>query len=544
MAQMEDHKAQTVSTNLTGKIHKQSSFPSMMLGYMSGDKLSKCHVQGQMPVQSETFKQSQADVNQFTETKGTEIKNRKLKKQQTYHGEIIQLSQQLQHRQVKSKSKADGEDALDKEEQENLKKLKEKEHDDLIQGLLMLRDYYKAEYKKALKDKVEQQRKAMQKQQQKLKEQAKISEQNEKEKCHKVPHKLPRSVLISDRQVRDSLMQTDYYKIINFENKLKKEGYLIKMHEVNEFWNFITVPENLANAIKDGGLTWEKVKNYHREFSKASLLSHKEAINTSAEPKIEQRMKGPLKGASAVSTWRSTIHGIRTILTPSSPFDIANGRNSSRKKSKKTPPASAIPIEQRFPKVEFPPLAAYRLEFGEPEADPEEVRKKEQADKRLKARNGLKRTVNTMFSHALANRAATQRLMDKNDDYNFESLSGAANFEEFHELVNVQRKQTGSANKNQQSRKSSSKSAGWKSRVGSHTTASKSRKSSVTDTFISDRSDSNLSHSSKEEVAVELPPLCLDQLRDNCVEKEAKCLSTFWVNPTRTAKQDVNSLEY
>ena len=43
----------------------------------------------------------------------------------------------------------------------------------------MLRDYYKAEYKKALKDKVEQQRKAMQKQQQKLKEQAKISQQNE-----------------------------------------------------------------------------------------------------------------------------------------------------------------------------------------------------------------------------------------------------------------------------------------------------------------------------------------------------------------------------
>ena len=64
--------------------------------------------------------------SQFTETKGTEIKNRKLKKQQTYHGEIVQLSQQLQHRQVKSKSKADGEDALDKEEQENLKKLKEK----------------------------------------------------------------------------------------------------------------------------------------------------------------------------------------------------------------------------------------------------------------------------------------------------------------------------------------------------------------------------------------------------------------------------------
>jgi len=38
-----------------------------------------------------------------------------------------------------------------------------------------------------------------------------------------------------------------------------------------------------------------------------------------------------------------------------------------------------------------------------------QVRKQEEALKRLQARNGLKRTLNTMFSHALANRAATQR---------------------------------------------------------------------------------------------------------------------------------------
>lgn len=39
-----------------------------------------------------------------------------------------------------------------------------------------------------------------------------------------------------------------------------------------------------------------------------------------------------------------------------------------------------------------------------------QVKKQEEAYKRLQARNGLKRTLNTMFSHALANRAATQRL--------------------------------------------------------------------------------------------------------------------------------------
>lgn len=44
------------------------------------------------------------------------------------------------------------------------------------------------------------------------------------------------------------------YQIISLENKLKKEGYLSKVHEVNEFWDFICVPENLASVIKDGRL--------------------------------------------------------------------------------------------------------------------------------------------------------------------------------------------------------------------------------------------------------------------------------------------------
>jgi len=180
------------------------------------------------------------------------------------------------------------------------------------------------------------------------------------------------------------------------------------------------------------------------------------------------------------------------------------------------------------------------LEFGESESDPEEFRKQEEAYKRLEARSDLKRTLNTMFSHALANRAATRRLMDKNEDYNFESLSGAANFDEIHELASVQLKSSGSATKKQQSRKSSGKSEDAKSRVGSRRSASRRTKSPETDS--QDRSDSNVSLSSKEDLVVELPPLTLDQLSNDCVVKEAKCLSTFWINPA--AKQDLNTYEH
>lgn len=53
------------------------------------------------------------------------------------------------------------------------------EHDELVQGLLMLRDYYKAEYKKALHEKVEHQRRTIQQRQSKLEEQVKTSQEHE-----------------------------------------------------------------------------------------------------------------------------------------------------------------------------------------------------------------------------------------------------------------------------------------------------------------------------------------------------------------------------
>ena len=41
-------------------------------------------------------------------------------------------------------------------------------------------------------------------------------------------------------------------QIIGLEGKLKKEGFLKKSHEVKEFWDFITVPENLQSVLEQG----------------------------------------------------------------------------------------------------------------------------------------------------------------------------------------------------------------------------------------------------------------------------------------------------
>ncbi|KAJ7388443.1 hypothetical protein OS493_037605 [Desmophyllum pertusum] len=540
---MDDQKTRTLSRSPTRK-HLQSTFPSMMVDYMSGDELSK-HLGRQMSIHDEKYKEPEEELDEAKEKRKLKRKASKLKKQQSHHGVILQRSaDQKLSESVKTTKQSEEEDLPDDEEQENIRKMKEKAHDELVQGLLLLRDYYKAEYKKALQDKVDHQRRNLQQRQSKLEEETKMSEQDQQEMEHKICRKLPKSILVNDVQFKNGL-QTDYYKIISLENQLKKEGFLNKTHEIKEFWDFITVPENLETVLEDGQLSWERIKTYHKEHTKASLATQGEIDTTVQQPKPGRKNK--LKGAAATSSWRSTTHGIRTILTPSTPpSEIASGGrksslyvSSSRYRAKKTPPSTAIPIEQRFPKVEFPPLAAYRLEFGEPEPDPEEVRKQDEAYKRLQARNGLKRTLTTMFSHALANRAATQRLIDKNEDYNFESLSGASNMDEFHDLASVQLKPSGSASKKQQSRISSTKSKDGKSRVGSHKSASRRTKSPESES--PDRSDSSMSLSSKEDLVVELPPLTLNQLSPDCNTKEAKCLSTFWVNPM--AKRDFPSYE-
>lgn len=539
---MDSNKTQTLSRNPTRK-HLQSTFPPMIVDYMSSDDLSK-HLDRQMSIHAEKYREPEQDeeIDEVKEEKKIKRKASKLKKLPSHHGIILQgPNQKLQ--QSMTTVQDEEEEEVDEEEQENIRKMKEKEHDELVQGLLLLRDYYKAEYKKALQDKVDQQRKSQQQRKLKHDEEIKAAEHQQEEMQHKVVRKLPRSIVINDVQFNKGL-QTDFYKMISLENQMKKEGLLNKNHEIKEFWDFITVPENLEEVLEDGQLSWERIRNYHKEHNKKALLTQDEEIASSQQAK--KTTKKNFKGATAVSTWRSTTHGIRTILTPSTPCSgVTRGSrkssahvSSGKQKAKKTPTPTIIPIEQKFPKVEFPPLAAYRLEFGEPEPDPEEVRKQEEVYKRLQARNSLKRTLNTMFSHALANRAATQRLMDKNEDYNFENLSGTSNLDEFHDLAGVQVKPRTSSETKQSARISSGK--GEKCKSGNSKRASRKAKSPESDN--PDGSEPRGSLSPKQDLVVELPPLSLDQLSTRCTVKEAKCLSTFWVNPT-AEKKNLNSHE-
>lgn len=68
-------------------------------------------------------------------------------------------------------------------------------------------------------------------------------------------------------------------------------------------------------SLITGQLSWERIKNYHKEHNKVSLAGQGEINQTEKLPKSIHKKK--LKGATAISSWRSATHGIRTILTVS-----------------------------------------------------------------------------------------------------------------------------------------------------------------------------------------------------------------------------------
>ena len=70
-----------------------------------------------------------------------------------------------------------------------------------------------------------------------------------------------------------------------------------------------------------GQLSWERIRNYHKEHNKKALLTQDKEIASSQQAKKTSKKK--FKGATAVSTWRSTTHGIRTILTVSAISELS-----------------------------------------------------------------------------------------------------------------------------------------------------------------------------------------------------------------------------
>ena len=103
--------------------------------------------------------------------------------------------------------------------------------------------------------------------------------------------------------------------MISLENQLKKEGFLNKTHEIKEFWDFITVPENLETVLEDGTvLFWLSLS--FSSFNNTCTLKLKIQLTVAfvtAVNHITTRTNGPWKEKKLkINGSKSTNHNPRT----------------------------------------------------------------------------------------------------------------------------------------------------------------------------------------------------------------------------------------
>ncbi|XP_031554842.1 uncharacterized protein LOC116291774 [Actinia tenebrosa] len=341
---------------------------------------------------------------------------------------------------------------------------------------------------------------------------------------------------MNDRSYKEDIQETVYHKIIKLEHQLKKQGYLSKVFEIKAFWDFILCPGNLEEVMQKGKLSWEDILQYERTHRDTLMSSTEETQHKWTNSDINKMIAD-----NARPSWHNSKHARSNVFTPSGLTDISSsqsGRGQSAPTSKQKSITNAqsngaLTFDQKFPKVEFPPLAAYRLVFGEQEPDPEEIERELEIQRKEEAKRDTRNKLLTMFSHALANRAATQRLIERNEEYSFNQLVDTSSVKELMYYENERKPKVQLTTKTLQAHdRLSSPPHAIKKKGGSKKISSKkmARTPSPESEFSGTEREMVLYREYKRLPPI-AAPLSLHVLEQTNQVKEAKGLSTLWVNP-------------
>jgi len=477
---------------------------------------SKKHLQSTFTSPTKDFKSS-AEAEEY-KNKQMVIRARQAKEQpsgsNTEHDTRKTAKASKKHTRKKSQE-------WDERDQEK-EKITTERHLKLVEDFEKVRTHYKKLYIKALDKKIKMQNKTIQEFSQRMEQNLKLEE----EKRHnQAKVKRPKSQNINDYDFLNNVEETTYYKLIKIEEKLKRKGLLSKPFSQEQFWSYAMNPNHLEDILERGELSLEDIENMNKmNWRDVNVKEEEETSHSWALTEL-QKPTGSNKPGRTENWVKVSLlkHG---VCTPSPMIEIEVHQEE------KPPPkdqkalarkgiSKALSLEQKFPKVDFPPLAAYSLVFGEQEIDPEITKEKVMEEKRKQFRDDLVYCHNSMFLHALANKAATQRLMARNKDYNFDQLAEGPTI---HDLLG-----------NCLESSFASKKA-LKPIEAPPAVTKKVRKTP----------DKRKLKRRKEVASVSLPvtpeeihrpssqgplPLTLDGILHECIIKESKGLSTLWVNP-------------
>ncbi|XP_025097755.1 uncharacterized protein LOC112566043 isoform X2 [Pomacea canaliculata] len=309
----------------------------------------------------------------------------------------------------KKKKVATFEDEDEKEKEKN--RQKEEKHLEIFHDMTRLRDYYYNEYMMLLQNKVQKQRQEIEQRSQDMNE-----KENRKKNRGPIAKRPERHNLSSNTSYLENIPKTDFYFIVQLQDKLVREGKLRTPTDLDAFWQKIQQPEVFYAHFKS-----QKCSDWRGEMSVHFNTMHDVLGNV---PSTEEL--GP-KTLSRITESRETLPasaGAAQSWAITQQFPAVNkGQNKSLlqgSKATQLPKSSFLTdLEKRFPKLEMPKLHCFTMDLGPKLPNPDEVTHQRHLRYLQNRRLAHMHNINKMHQIAMSYSAATTRILSKQDDLDF-----------------------------------------------------------------------------------------------------------------------------
>ncbi|XP_019639164.1 PREDICTED: trichohyalin-like isoform X1 [Branchiostoma belcheri] len=304
--------------------------------------------------------------------------------------------------------------------------LKDARHVHLVDMQYKLRDQLYSEYMGKLERRVKKQREQISTRQQEHDRRLQEQEEKEQEELHRVKKRLARSVLSHDNTYLQKIPKSKFYKMVGLQETLVKQGKIGSHSELEAYWKDILRPERYREvfgspqdsvtmgdtrsmkSLSSADIYMQTLSHHEADYRTDHLASGLAQIQEQREPS-----RPSTRGITTIEQFeqaRKFPAALRSVSTSLSPHKMAQYSRSSVGREE-------MELDSMFPKTEFPPLAAYQLDLQFEEPDHEKEDTMEQLDRRKRERKKLQRKILKMYNHSQANAASASRLMDINGQF-------------------------------------------------------------------------------------------------------------------------------
>ncbi|XP_052087393.1 uncharacterized protein LOC127724468 isoform X2 [Mytilus californianus] len=365
-------------------------------------------------------------------------------------------------------------------------------------------------------------------------------EETKKAQKNSVKKKLKRHELSTNTDFLKTVPKTEMAKIIELQDKLMKEGKLKTQAEVDRFWLDIKKPDVYSSYFKPALQT--------QASGSGSATSSLNRSNLETHSTVAALQDYPGRSLSQISE-RSSVPGLYKdtqdwAITQQFKHQHSHTKVASPQKSRSSD------LEKKFPKTQMPQLHCFTMDLGEKPPDPEQLAREAELKVKIKQRKRFLRKLHRMHQMAMANNAATNRILDKHGEL--------SSFLEGNTLRDVKSLYCGMqtnllsilpAPEDQYISEEDLRMPDSVYPAIPPPRMSVSQGSSKPRSLVSRESRTSLAsrgsfrkESSRRKLGKELPPppppipLTLDEIRQKTRTIEPKCLSTNWINYMRNGR--------